>query len=84
METVSVEVGEIGHGSHTLPLDGLDSRLRGNDGSAAGFALLYLPYNSYQAGSRSASAKVDMGRAEGHSPSASFFSYPQEWGIKGG
>ena len=84
METVSVEVGEIGTGIHSLPLDGLDSRLRGNDGSTAVFALLYLPCNGYQAGSKPASAKVDMGRGEGHSPSASFFSYPQEWGIKGG
>ena len=88
METVSVEVGEIGHGSHTLPLDGLDSRLRGNDGSAAGFALLYLPYNSYQAGSKPASAGMtEHGACRGAKPlcvlpSPKVVDPPQEeWGT---
>jgi hypothetical protein len=61
----------------------LDFRPGGNDGSAAGFASLYLSYNGYQAGSKSAFAQVDMGRAEGHSPSESFFLSPKTEGSKG-
>ena len=39
-----------------------EDKLRGNDTRAAGFALLYPPYNGFQAGLKPASTDVNAGR----------------------
>ena len=39
-----------------------EDKFRGNDTRAAGFALLYPPYNGFQAGLKPASTDVNTGR----------------------
>ena len=39
-----------------------EDKFRGNDTRAAGFALLYPPYNGFQAGLKPASTDVNAGR----------------------